>query len=134
MQLGAKDVAFPRLNLMSYYVYMIGALIAVYSIISSSVDTGWTFYTPYSTDTDTAVIPMVLGVFVMGFSSILTGVNFVTTVHKLRAPGLTWGRMPLFVWALYAPSGSASSTPSSAATRCSFSTSSGFTATRRSTS
>ena len=104
MQIGAKDVAFPRLNLMSFYIYAIGALIAVYSIITGSVDTGWTFYTPYSTETDTAVIPMILGVFIMGFSSILTGVNFVTTIHKLRAPGITWGRLSLFLWSLYATS------------------------------
>jgi cytochrome c oxidase subunit 1 len=104
IQVGAKDVAFPKLNLLSFYVYVLGALIAVYSIITGSVDTGWTFYTPYSTETDTAVIPMILGVFIMGFSSILTGVNFIVTIHKLRAPGLTWGRLSLFLWSLYATS------------------------------
>jgi cytochrome c oxidase subunit 1 len=104
IQVGAIDVAFPKLNLLSFYVYMVGALVAVYSIIAGSVDTGWTFYTPYSAETDTSVIPMVAGAFIMGFSSILTGLNFIVTVHKMRAPGLTWGRIALFVWALYATS------------------------------
>lgn len=104
IQVGAIDVAFPKLNLLSFYVYMVGALVAVYSIIAGSVDTGWTFYTPYSAETDTSVIPMVAGAFIMGFSSILTGLNFIVTVHKMRAPGLTWGRISLFVWALYATS------------------------------
>ncbi len=104
IQIGAKDVAFPRLNLLSFYVYLLGALVAVYSIIAGSVDTGWTFYTPYSAETDTSVIPMVAGAFIMGFSSILTGLNFIVTIHKLRAPGLTWGKLPLFLWSLYATS------------------------------
>jgi cytochrome c oxidase subunit 1 len=104
IQVGAIDVAFPKLNLLSFYVYMLGAIVAVYSIIAGSVDTGWTFYTPYSAETDTSVIPMVGGVFIMGFSSILTGLNFIVTVHKMRAPGLTWGKLSLFVWALYATS------------------------------
>jgi cytochrome c oxidase subunit 1 len=104
IQLGAKDVAFPRLNLLSFYIYVFGACFALYSIISGAVDTGWTFYTPYSTTSNTAVIPMVLGAFIMGFSSILTGVNFLVTVHKLRAPGQTWTKLPLFIWGLYATS------------------------------
>ena len=104
IQLGAKDVAFPRLNLASYYIYLFGACFAVYSMINGAVDTGWTFYTPYSTRTTSAVIPMVLGAFIMGFSSILTGVNFLVTVHKLRAPGQTWGKLPLFIWGLYSTS------------------------------
>jgi len=104
IQLGAKDVAFPRLNLMSLYIYAFGACFAVYSMVDGAVDTGWTFYTPYSTSTNSAVIPMVLGAFIMGFSSILTGVNFLVTVHKLRAPGQTWTRLSLFTWALYATS------------------------------
>ncbi|MFM7200394.1 MAG: cbb3-type cytochrome c oxidase subunit I [Myxococcota bacterium] len=102
IQLGAKDVAFPRLNLMSLYIYVFGALFAVYSLITSAVDTGWTFYTPYSTTTDTSVISMVMGAFILGFSSIFTGMNFIATVHKLRAPGMTMFRMPLMIWALYA--------------------------------
>ncbi len=102
LQLGAKDVAFPRLNLASWYIYVLGALFALYSIITGGVDTGWTFYTPYSTETGTAVISMTLGVFILGFSSIFTGLNFIVTIHKLRAPGMTWFKMPLFVWALYA--------------------------------
>ncbi len=104
MMLGAKDVAFPRLNLLSYYIYILGATFAVISLLSGGVDTGWTFYTPYSTTTNGAVVLMVLGAFIAGFSSILTGVNFITTIHKLRAPGLTWSRLPLFLWAIYATS------------------------------
>lgn len=104
MMIGAKDVAFPRLNLASFYIYAFGAAFTVYSIAVNGIDTGWTFYTPYSTRTDTAVIAMTFGVFIMGFSSILTGLNFIVTLHKLRAPGITWGRMPLFNWALYATS------------------------------
>ena len=102
LQLGAKDVAFPRVNLASFYIYVIGALIALYSIFSGAVDTGWTFYTPYSTTTNASVSTMVLAAFILGFSSIFTGLNFIATVHRLRAPGMTFFRMPLFVWALYA--------------------------------
>jgi len=101
IQLGAIDVAFPKLNLASLWIYVIGAVFCFYSIVGGSIDTGWTFYTPYSSSTDTSVIPMVLGVFILGFSSILTGINFIVTVHKMRAPGLTWFKMPLFIWALY---------------------------------
>ncbi len=102
--LGTKDVAFPRLNIFSFYIYVIGAIIAVASIIFGGVDTGWTFYTPYSTGSGGKVIWMVFGVFVLGFSSILTGLNFIATTHKLRAPGMTWSRMPLFCWGIYATS------------------------------
>lgn len=104
MMLGAKDVAFPRLNLLSYYIFMAGAIFAVLSLIIRGADTGWTFYTPYSIRTNTTVILVLFGAFIAGFSSILTGLNFIVTVHKLRAPGLTWGRLPLFCWALYATS------------------------------
>ena len=104
LQIGALDVAFPKLNLASLYIYVVGAIIAALSIFIGAVDTGWTFYTPYSSTTDTAVVMMVFGAFVMGFSSILTGLNFIVTVHKLRAPGMTWRRMPLMIWALYATS------------------------------
>jgi cytochrome c oxidase subunit I len=102
IQIGANDVAFPRLNLASFHIYILGAIFCIASIILGSVDTGWTFYTPYSSTTDTAVITMVMGVFILGFSSILTGVNFISTVHYLRAPGMTWFKMPLFIWAMYA--------------------------------
>jgi cytochrome c oxidase subunit I len=102
LMLGAKDVAFPRLNLLSYYLYVTGALMAVVSIAVGAVDTGWTFYTPYSAQSDTGVSWMVLGVFILGFSSILTGLNFIVSIHKLRPPGMTWFRMPLFLWSLYA--------------------------------
>ena len=102
VMLGTKDVAFPRLNLASWYIYVVGSFIGVYSIISGGVDTGWTFYTPYSSSTDTAVMTMTFAVFVLGFSSIFTGINFIVTVHKMRAPGITWFKMPLFIWSLYA--------------------------------
>ena len=101
LQLGAKDVAFPRLNLASWYLWVIGALFMVVSLITNAADTGWTFYTPYSTVTTTSVIPALFGAFILGFSSIFTGMNFITTMHKLRPPGMTWFRMPLFLWALY---------------------------------
>ncbi|MCG9873163.1 MAG: cytochrome c oxidase subunit I [Leptospiraceae bacterium] len=102
IQIGAKDVAFPRLNLASYYLFMIGMSISLCSLFYNKVDTGWTFYTPYSTlSTSNGVIFLVLGVFVMGFSSILTGLNFVVTTHKMRAPGMGMDKIPLFVWALY---------------------------------
>lgn len=103
LMLGAKDVAFPRLNLMSWYIYVIGGIMAVVSLILGGVETGWTFYTPYSSSTSYgATTLMVLSVFVLGFSSIFTGINFVVTTHKLRAPGMGWFDMPLFVWAIYA--------------------------------
>ncbi|MCP5499189.1 MAG: cytochrome c oxidase subunit I [Leptospiraceae bacterium] len=101
IMVGAKDVAFPRLNLTSWYVFMLGAILAVLSLTMGGVDTGWTFYTPYSIRTSGGVVIMVVGAFVMGMSSILTGLNFIVTVHKLRAPGMTMMRIPLFVWALY---------------------------------
>ena len=102
IQLGTIDVAFPRLNLASLWIYVFGAIFCFYSIFAGSVDTGWTFYTPYSSSSDTSVIPMIMGVFILGFSSILTGINFIVTVHKMRAPGLTWFKLPLFIWTLYA--------------------------------
>ena len=102
LMLGAKDVAFPKLNLFSWYIYMVGALIAITAMVTGGVDTGWTFYTPYSTTTDGSVALMTFAVFVLGFSSILTGVNFVATIHKLRAPGMGWFDMPLFCWGIYA--------------------------------
>ncbi len=100
--IGAKDVAFPRLNLASWWIYILGSLFAVYSIYAGAVDTGWTFYTPYSTQSNTSVVSMTLGAFILGFSSIFTGLNFIVTIHKMRAPGMTWFKMPLFVWSLYA--------------------------------
>jgi cytochrome c oxidase subunit I len=102
LMLGAKDVAFPKLNLLSLYVYWTGALMALGSIVLGGIDTGWTFYTPYSTSTGGAVSLMTLAAFVLGFSSILTGVNFIATVHKLRAPGQGWFQLPLFIWSMYA--------------------------------
>ncbi|MFT5356732.1 MAG: cytochrome c oxidase subunit 1 [Polyangiales bacterium] len=102
IMLGTKDVAFPRLNLASFYIYVIGAIFALVAIAVGSVDTGWTFYTPYSARADNSVIWMTMGVFILGFSSILTGVNFIATVHKMRAPGLSWNRLPLFIWGIYA--------------------------------
>ncbi|AEN72161.1 cytochrome c oxidase, subunit I [Rhodothermus marinus SG0.5JP17-172] len=104
IMIGAKDVAFPRLNLASWYIFWLGALTMLVGIVTSGLDTGWTFYTPYSTMTSSGVTWVALGVFILGFSSILTGLNFIVTVHKMRAPGLTWSRLPLFVWGLYATS------------------------------
>jgi len=105
MMIGAKDLAFPRLNLASWYIYMIGATLILYAILTGGVDTGWTFYTPYSTTySNTNVITAALGVFVVGFSSIFTGLNFIVTIHRMRAPGLTWRRLPLFIWSTYATS------------------------------
>jgi cytochrome c oxidase subunit 1 len=101
LMLGAKDVAFPRLNLCSWWLWVTGAVFAVISILLGAVDTGWTFYTPYSTTTGTAVVSIVTGVFILGFSSIFTGLNFIVTIHKLRPHGMTWFRMPLFLWGLY---------------------------------
>ena len=105
LMIGARDLAFPRINLLSWYLFMGGAGFAAYSLISGGVDTGWTFYTPYSTAfSNTHVVSAAMGAFIAGFSSILTGLNFIVTIHKMRAPGLTWFRLPLFVWATYATS------------------------------
>lgn len=103
IMLGAKDVAFPRLNLFSFYLWVLGAICAVWSLLAGGFDTGWTFYTPYSTQFSAGgTIPVLVGVFILGFSSIFTGLNFIVTIHKLRPPGMTWFRMPLFLWAIYA--------------------------------
>jgi cytochrome c oxidase subunit 1 len=105
MMLGAKDLAFPRINLLSWYLFMLGGIIAIYHALIGGVDTGWTFYTPFSTTfSNTYVIGTAIGIFIAGFSSILTGLNFIVTVHRMRAPGLTWGRLQLFVWSNYAAS------------------------------
>ena len=105
MMIGAKDLAFPRINLLSWYIYIAGALLYMLCIVSGGVDTGWTFYTPYSSlFSNTHVVEAGLAIFIVGFSSILTGLNFVVTVHRMRAPGLTWSRLPLFVWSHYATS------------------------------
>ncbi|MCY4000631.1 MAG: cytochrome c oxidase subunit I [Bacteroidetes bacterium] len=103
LQVGANDVAFPRLNLASWYLFMAGALMAVCGwLFVGKVDTGWTFYTPYSSGASNAVLWLTSAVFVAGFASIFTGLNFIVTVHKMRAPGMTWNRLPLFTWAIYA--------------------------------
>jgi cytochrome c oxidase subunit 1 len=105
IMLGAKDVAFPRLNLFSYWLWLIGALCFLLALFTGGLDTGWTFYTPYSVDQGSAmggVIPALTGAFVLGFASIFTGMNFIVTIHRLRPPGMTWFRMPLFLWAIYA--------------------------------
>ena len=104
LMLGARDVAFPRLNLLSFHVYLLGAAITLGAMLVGGADTGWTFYTPYSTSSPSAVTPVVLGVFVLGISSIMSGINFIVTVHLLRAPGMGWFDMPLFAWSLYATS------------------------------
>ena len=105
MMIGARDVAFPRLNLLSWYIFNIGGSLALYSVLFGGVDTGWTFYTPYSsTYANSHVIAMAAGIFIAGFGTILTGLNFIITIHKLRAPGMTWFRMPLFLWSMYSTS------------------------------
>ncbi len=105
LMIGARDLAFPRLNLASWYVYISGAALMLWVIFSGGVDTGWTFYTPYSSQAShTDVVPTLIAVVIAGFSSIFTGLNFVVTIHRLRAPGLTWFRLPLFVWSIYATS------------------------------
>lgn len=105
IMIGTKDVAFPRLNLLSFYVYAAGGVFLSLALLLGGVDTGWTFYTPLSsTYANGNVMVAALGVFIIGFSSILTGLNFVVTIHRMRAPGMTWFRMPLFVWAMYATS------------------------------
>ena len=103
LMIGAKDVIFPKLNLYSFWLYLAGALIFMIAL-AAPADTGWTFYTPYSIETGANVILITFGIFVLGFSSILTGINFIVTMHKLRAPGMTWDRLPLFCWAAYATS------------------------------
>ena len=105
MMIGARDLAFPRLNLASWYIYILGGLFTLTAAVVGGVDTGWTFYTPYSSIySNTNVALTVIGIFITGFSSILTGLNFVVTIHKMRAPGMTWFRLPLFVWSHYATS------------------------------
>jgi cytochrome c oxidase subunit 1 len=105
IMLGAKDLAFPKLNLASWYVYLLGALFTTYAIIAGGVDTGWTFYVPFSSaSSNTHVMATAVGVLIIGFSSILTALNFIVTIHRMRAPGLTWFRLPLFVWSMYATS------------------------------
>src|SRR3954468_14900677 len=105
LMLGAKDLAFPKINLTSWYLFIAGGALALTALIMGGVDTGWTFYTPYSSVYSNGyVVLTILGAFLAGFSSILTGLNFIVTVHKMRAPGMTWFRMPLFVWAHYATS------------------------------
>jgi cytochrome c oxidase subunit 1 len=105
IMIGAKDLAFPKLNLFSWYIYIVGGLFTLYALVTGGVDTGWTFYAPFSTVSSTTnVIPTALGIFITGFSSILTGLNFIVTIHRMRAPGMTWFRMPLFLWSTYATS------------------------------
>jgi len=105
IMIGAKDLAFPKLNLFSWYIYVVGGLFTLYALVTGGVDTGWTFYTPFSTVSSTTnVVPTALGIFITGFSSILTGLNFIVTIHRMRAPGMTWFRMPLFLWSTYATS------------------------------
>jgi len=101
--IGAKDLAFPKINLLSWYIYVVGGIFTLYVLITGGVDTGWTFYTPFSTSySNTKVMAAAVGIFIAGFSSILTGLNFIVTIHRMRAPGLSWFRLPLFVWANYA--------------------------------
>jgi len=103
IMIGAKDVAFPKINLLSWYFYVAGAVLVVSSVLfgNGTPDTGWTFYAPYSFKTGTNLLPAIFGAFILGFSSILTGLNFIVTIHRMRAPGMTWFKMPLFPWSLY---------------------------------
>ncbi|HUS07499.1 MAG TPA: cbb3-type cytochrome c oxidase subunit I, partial [Bryobacteraceae bacterium] len=105
LMIGARDVAFPRLNLLSWYVYIVGGLFTLWALMAGGVDTGWTFYTPYSSTYSNSYVALaVIGIFITGFSSILTGLNFIVTVHTMRAPGMHWSRLPLFIWGIYATS------------------------------
>ncbi len=105
MMIGARDLALPRINLLSWYIYTVGGLFTLFAVAYGGVDTGWTFYTPYSSVySNSNVAVTAVGIFITGFSSILTGLNFVVTIHKMRAPGLTWFKLPLFIWAQYATS------------------------------
>jgi len=105
IMIGAKDMAFPKLNIASWYVWMIGASFAVFALLTGGLDTGWTLYPPYSSrSSHSNVVPGVFGVFITGFSGIMTGLNIIVTIHRMRAPGMTWGRLPLFCWAMYATS------------------------------
>jgi cytochrome c oxidase subunit 1 len=105
IMIGAKDLAFPRINLASWYLYMAGGIITLWAILMGGVDTGWTFYTPFSTTfSNSYVVLTIVGIFIAGFSSIFTGLNFIVTIHRMRAPGLTWFRLPLFIWSHYATS------------------------------
>jgi cytochrome c oxidase subunit 1 len=105
LMLGAKDLAFPKINLTSWYLFIAGGILALAALVLGGVDTGWTFYTPYSSVyANGYVVLTIVGIFLGGFSSILTGLNFIVTTHKMRAPGMTWFRMPLFIWSMYATS------------------------------
>jgi cytochrome c oxidase subunit 1 len=105
LMLGARDLAFPKINLMSWYLFVVAGLFAVYALFAGGADTGWTFYTPLSTDYAMGhVVPIAAAVFIAGFSSIATGLNFIVTTHRLRAPGLTWYRLPIFIWSIYSTS------------------------------
>ncbi|QDU76729.1 Cytochrome c oxidase polypeptide I+III [Bremerella volcania] len=102
LMVGAKDVAFPRMNLASFHLWVFGAIFFLIALVTTGLDTGWTFYTPYSIETQTNVIAATIGAFILGFSSIFTGLNFIVTVNTMRPPGMTWFKMPLFMWAIYA--------------------------------
>ena len=105
LMIGAKDVAFPKLNMLSFYLYAVGALLALFAMVAGGIDTGWTFYAPLSSTFSNGMVTwVIMGVFLAGFSSILTGLNFIVTIHKMRAPGMTWFRLPLFMWSMYATS------------------------------
>ena len=105
LMLGARDLAFPKLNLLSWYLFVAAGLVVLYALFAGGVDTGWTFYTPLtSTYTNGHVVPTAVAIIIAGFSSIATGLNFIVTIHRLRAPGMTWYKMPVFLWSLYATS------------------------------
>ena len=105
LMIGARDLAFPKLNLISWYLFMTGGLVTLWALFAGGLDTGWTFYPPLSSDfTQGRIVVAVIGVFLSGFSSIATGLNFIVTIHRLRAPGMTWNRLPVFIWSTYSTS------------------------------
>src|SRR5262249_13006605 len=104
LMIGAREIAFPRLNLASFWIYVLGAAVVMLGLFEGGADTGWTFYPPYSSGTTSAVVPILLGVFLLGISSTISGLNFIVTVHALRTRGMRWLRLPLFVWAIYGTS------------------------------
>ncbi|HEY2367774.1 MAG TPA: cbb3-type cytochrome c oxidase subunit I, partial [Polyangiaceae bacterium] len=88
LQIGATEVAFPRLNLASFYIYLCGALVVLVSMLFGATDTGWTFYVPYSSRTPASVLPTISGIFIVGWSSIITAINFLATIHTMRSRGV----------------------------------------------
>ena len=105
IMIGAKDLAFPRINLLSWYIYLLGGVFTLVAALAAASTPAGRSTRPTARAARTRTsIPAALGIFITGFSSILTGLNFIVTIHTMRAPGMTWFRLPLFVWAHYATS------------------------------